>query len=93
MLTLGASTIAPVQAGPVLIQLEYTVGKNGGVGSKLRCNLEWLTREDAETVRDNKDICIVYAGSLNDGVTISISNLGALCIATGRNLVKLEIKS
>ncbi|OAA45713.1 hypothetical protein ISF_09581 [Cordyceps fumosorosea ARSEF 2679] len=30
-LSLGASTIAPVQAGPAIIQLEYTVGKNGGM--------------------------------------------------------------
>ena len=72
---------------------KYIVGKNVGVGSKLRCNLGWLTREDAETAKDNKDICIVNAESLKDGVTIPGSNLGALCIATGRNLVRLEINS
>ncbi|KAH8719844.1 hypothetical protein HC256_000262 [Beauveria bassiana] len=92
-LTLDASTIAPVQAGPVIIQLEYTVGKNGGVGSKLGCNLEWLTREDADAAKDNKNMCIIDAESLDDGVAIPVSNLEGLCISTGGNLVKLEIKS
>lgn len=74
-LTLGALTIAPVQAGPLFIQLEYTVGKNGGVGSELGCNLKWLTREDVDAAKDNENIYIVDVESLDDRVTIPASNL------------------
>lgn len=93
MLTLSTSTIAPVQAGPILIQLEYTVGKNRVVGSKLVYNLEWLTREDEVAAKENTNTCIVDAASLDDGVAIPISNLEALCIATSGNMVRLEVKS
>lgn len=92
-LTLDASTIAPVQVGPVIIQLKYMVGKNGGVGSKLGCNLEWLTQEDADAAKYNKYVCIIDADTLDNGVSILVSNLEGLCIATGGNLVKLEIQS
>lgn len=51
----------------------------------------------ARRCRDRKDkkISVLYINveSLNDGVSISVSNLGALYIATGRNLVRLEINS
>lgn len=91
-LTLDASTITLVQARPVIIQLENTVGKNGGVGSKLECSLEGLTREDADTAKDNKNLCIIDAESSDDGVAIPVSSLEDLCIATGGSLAKLEIK-
>jgi hypothetical protein len=36
-----------------------TVGENGRARSKLTCSLEWLTREDADPVKDNKNEYIV----------------------------------
>lgn len=90
-LSVGASTIAPVQAGPLFVQLEYTVGKNGGVGPELGCSVEWLAQEDADAVKRDKNVYIVDAEFLNDEVAISGGNSEALYIATSGNLVKLEI--
>lgn len=90
----GVSTIAPVQAEPLFIQLEYsTVGKNKGVESELRYSVGWLSQEDADIAKDNKNIYIVHVESLNDEVTIPTVNLGVLYIATWRNLVKSRIQS
>lgn len=93
MISVGASTIAPVQAGPLFIQLEYTVGENGGVGSELGCSVEWLAQEDADIAKYDENMYIVDVESLIDGVTIPAANLEALYVATSRNLVRLEIKS
>ncbi|TQV90528.1 hypothetical protein IF1G_10851 [Cordyceps javanica] len=90
-LSVRAFTIAPVQAGPLFIQLEYTVGKNRGVGPELGCSVEWLAQKNADAAKKNKTVCIVDAESLNDEVTISAADLEALYIATSGNLVKLEI--
>ncbi|KAJ2982645.1 hypothetical protein NQ176_g1247 [Zarea fungicola] len=92
MVAISTSGVAGVQAGSLFIQLEYTVGKNGVVGSTLECSLEWLTREDANAVMDNKDMYIVDVESLDGGLTIPGPNLKALCIATGGNIVKLSLR-
>ncbi|KAK2590891.1 hypothetical protein QQS21_011428, partial [Conoideocrella luteorostrata] len=76
-------------ADPILVQREYTVGKNGDIGSKLGCNLEWLTREDAEAAMYNKIVYIIDAESLDDGVPIPVSNLRGSMYRHGQELAQI----
>ncbi len=88
---LGDRSAAPVQAGLLLVQLEYTVDEKGDAKSKLTCTLEWLTREDADAAKENENEYIVEVETLDGVLTIPALYLQAFCIATRGSLVRLKI--
>ena len=89
--TFYAPGAAPVLAGRLLVQLEYTVGRSGHIESRVDCALEWLAREDADAMKNDGDAYIVHAESLDGEITIPAEKIKALYIATGEDVVKLDL--